>query len=88
MPAPVIGQFTCPLCRSPRAKVSLSKASLPVVTCSNCHTQIFARSDRSDRFVRDAMRPLETAPPAETVDAPKPDEAAQQPAGRSGWDIW
>lgn len=53
-----IGEITCPLCRSHKAKVSISKSGLAVATCHRCHMQMFTRSDISDGAMRMQVRPF------------------------------
>lgn len=59
----LIGHFTCGICGSDRARVTLSKARLPVITCQRCHSQTFARGDLSDDLVRAKLRPVEAPAP-------------------------
>jgi hypothetical protein len=65
MAAELIGRCRCPLCRSDKARLSLAKSGLPVITCNGCNFQGFARSDRSDEL----LRGLIVAAPAQ---APEP----------------
>lgn len=101
MSAAAIGTFRCPLCRSERARVTVSKANLCVVTCNGCHMQLFARSDFSDEAIRRDLVPL-NAPPEQPGKAPAIDatpagkeepggavpEASQAPAAKAGWELW
>lgn len=52
-----IGQGSCPVCASPKARYTLSKKQLICVTCDACNVQIFARSDRSDQLLRVLVKP-------------------------------
>ena len=75
-----IGRGRCPLCKSAKAFVSVSKRQLALITCNSCHSQTFARSDASDGIIRaeflintpDAANEPITAPvsPAATEPAP------------------
>ena len=76
MPADTIGHGKCPLCGG-RARVSLSKAQLAVMTMNCCKAQLFCRGDESDRLVRSL---IEAAPPPEPPAAPPPEPAMQAPA--------
>lgn len=81
MAAELIGLCRCPLCRSDKARLTLAKTGLPVLTCNACNFQGFARSDRSDEAMR-ALLATEPAPtpapapadPPEPQPAPKPAE--------------
>lgn len=99
MPAELIGAGRCPLCASDKARVSLSKAGLPVLTCNACNMQLFARSSRSDDLVRRLLiaRPspapvlqaapvLEAAPVIEAAPVPPPTAPARKPAAGSIFD--
>jgi hypothetical protein len=106
MAAEIIGRATCwnPKCRSKRARVSLSKSGLPVMTCNACHLQIFCRSEVSDEAMRDGLLPPDDADAAPTRAAPElpadvpatthtarppvPTPAAPAPAPRLGWGIF
>lgn len=68
MAAELIGRCLCPLCRSDKARLSLAKTGLPVMTCNACNLQTFARSDRSDLLLRALLV-------AEPKEAPAPDPA-------------
>lgn len=89
-----IGEITCPLCRSPRAKVTVSKAGLTVATCNRCHVQIFTRSDLSDAALRGQMRPMkveEVAPASPAIEAaatPEMKPASAAPESRPSWLQW
>lgn len=85
MAAESIGPARCPFCGS-RARLSLAKSQLPVLTCNGCQTQSFARSDRSDGLFRALLITAAPAPepapdpaPAPTP-APTPAPAAIPPA--------
>lgn len=83
MAAETIGRCTCPLCRSDRARLSLAKSGLPVITCNACNFQGFARSDRSDAALRSLLVNESSAAPA-----PAPAPAAPAPAPRPmGWGV-
>jgi hypothetical protein len=74
MAAETIGRCKCPLCGSVKAKLSLAKSGLPVLTCNGCNTQSFARSERSDDLMRALLVREEPAPePAPPVPAPAPE---------------
>lgn len=55
-----IGLYRCPCCGSEKARVTVSKAGLAVVTCNRCHCQMFARSEVSDDHIRQRILPLTT----------------------------
>jgi hypothetical protein len=83
-----IGEVDCPLCRSKKAKVSVSKAGLTVMTCHRCNAQLFTRSDVSDGALRGLMRPMavsdpdpekETAGEAATATAAAKESATDKP---------
>lgn len=65
-----LGQGTCPVCGSPKARYTLSSKGLPVVTCNSCNFQGFARSERSDELLRAHLLP--EAPAAVPAPAPVP----------------
>lgn len=74
--AEAIGAARCPLCGNTKARLSLSKQGLPVLTCAGCQAQIFARGDRSD----DLMRGLLVSVPAPAVVAsPAPPSKVEDP---------
>lgn len=80
-----IGQGSCPVCGSPKARYTLSKKQLICVTCDACNVQVFARSDRSDQLLRQLIKPdqvSEPAPPAAPGATGSPGEppAADPPA--------
>lgn len=54
MAAALLGHAACPLCGG-QSRVTLSKNKLPVLTCSHCGIQLFARSERSDELIRDRI---------------------------------
>lgn len=71
----LVGTAPCPLCGAP-ARVTVSKKFLTVLTCSapiegGCFLQLFTRSNRSDRLLRDRV----TATPT-PANAPEPAPAA------------
>lgn len=88
-----LGQGTCPVCRSGKARYTLSAKGLCVITCNGCNFQGFARSERSDELLRDlipktAALPADPAPGADPVPAPTPAPTPQpetKPA--SGWGL-
>ncbi|MFT3665569.1 hypothetical protein [Piscinibacter sp.] len=96
MASELIGLARCPVprCGSDRARLSLAKTGLPVLTCNACNFQGFARSDRSDQGLRallvgqappaPAPEPA-PAPPAPPVPAPAP--AAQTGKARMSWGV-
>lgn len=80
MAAEKIGRCTCPLCRSDKARLTLSKKQLPVLTCDGCNIQLFTRSDRSDALVR-ALLIAEPEPAQDPAPAPaEPPKPAPAPA--------
>lgn len=99
MAAEQIGRGKCPICGSGKARFSVSRSLLAVVTCNGCNFQGFARSDRSDELLRahiatekpepdpapDPVR-TEIEPPAP---APEPVRTAPPPAApaRMGWGV-
>lgn len=73
------------MCGSDKARLTLAKSRLCVVTCNGCNFQGFARSDRSDellraRIVTDAPAAPEREPvrtePVRTEPAPTPQPPA------------
>lgn len=79
MAAEKIGPARCPLCGG-KARVSLSKSGLPVMTMNCCQAQLFTRSDRSDMLVRGLLLKEQDEPtPAALPAAPQP---AAEPAKR------
>lgn len=77
-----LGQGTCPVCRSSKARYTLSSKSLCVVTCNGCNFQGFARSERSDEMLRDLIPKAGPAPspePAPPAPAPAPEPPAPPP---------
>lgn len=85
MAAELIGLARCPVpnCGSDRARLTLAKNGLTVITCNACNFQGFSRSDRSDSGLRSLLvkQPAPAAPPA-PVSAPAPAPAAAQQAAR------
>jgi len=73
MAAELIGLCKCPLCGSTKAKLTLAKSGLPVLTCNGCNTQMFARSDRSDDLMRGLILAPREPAPAPPEPAPEPD---------------
>lgn len=95
MASEVIGRCTCPVCRSDRARLTLARSMLSVLTCNSCNLQVFSRSDRSDSLLRGllitepaaaAPAPAEPAPPPKASPDPAPAPApAADAAPRRGW---
>lgn len=92
--AEFIGQGACPVCRSPKARYSVSSKQLAVVTCNACNFQGFARSDRSDEILRQNIAPA--TPPADPVPpapapgdppAPAPEPEPPKPKRTIGWGV-
>ena len=79
MAAETIGRCKCPLCGSDKARLSLAKSGLPVLTCNGCNTQAFARSDRSDELMR-RLIVTELAPAKAPAAAPAQPAPATPPA--------
>lgn len=73
MAAELIGRCRCPLCRSDKARLSLAKSQLTVLTCNGCNLQMFARSSSSDELMRALLLPAEPAP----APAPEPAPSAK-----------
>lgn len=82
MAAEKLGRCTCPLCRSDKARLSLSSKNLPVLTCDGCNIQLFTRSDRSDMLAR-ALLIAEPAPAPEPAPAAAPAVAPSPAAPKS-----
>ncbi len=88
MAAELIGRCRCPLCGNDKARLSLAKSQLAVMTCNGCNCQLFARSDISDGRLRAQLVTTAPAAPAEPpaptpAPAPKPATApapASEPA--------
>ena len=89
----LIGMARCPFCGS-RARLTLAKTELPVLTCSACIVQAFARSERSDLAVRallianepaPAPAPVPTAAPAPAAAPAAAPEPPPAPRRRMGW---
>lgn len=82
MASEFVGFARCPLCSSPKAKVTLTKVRLTCLTCGACSCQVFARSERSDEKVRGLLVEQPAGDPA-----PKEKEKEKEtvPAGDS-WD--
>jgi hypothetical protein len=81
-----IGRCKCPVCSSTKAKLSLAKSQLCVITCNSCNFQGFARSDRSDELLRALMvseapadPPAGAPTPAPVVTAPPAPAPGEQP---------
>jgi hypothetical protein len=96
MAAELIGRCTCPVCHG-RARLTLARTQLSVLTCNGCNFQGFARSDRSDGLLRGLLvasdeptpDPVRTAPAPEPVRtapaAPKPKPEPVQGWGAFPW---
>ena len=52
MAAELIGRCRCPVCGSDKARLTLAKSQLAVLTCNGCNFQGFARSGTSDEKLR------------------------------------
>lgn len=76
MAAELIGRCRCPVCSSDKARLSLAKSRLVVITCNGCNFQGFARSDRSD----EKLRALLIAEPKEPQQEPQAATPAPAPA--------
>lgn len=101
MAAEKLGSAACPLCHA-NARVSLSRTGLPVITCTACHMQLFARSSHSELLVRamlkkpDDMPTAKPAPAAAAAPGKAPQLPADKPAApavthepaRNSWNIW
>lgn len=99
MAAETIGRCRCPVCKSDKARLSVSKSQLACVTCNGCNFQGFARSDRSDELLRalivtekpepaPAHEPVRTEPAPEP--APEPVRTSSPPpatSSRMGWGV-
>jgi len=89
-----LGQGTCPVCRSPKARYTLSAKQLCVITCNGCNFQGFARSERSDELLRDLIPKApaaDPAPGADPVPAPTPAPApapSPEPERRKSFLSW
>lgn len=90
MAAELIGKAVCPLCKNGGARLSLSKKSLPVLTCTHadCGIQLFARGEEADFKLRALLQPADppaapvrTEPPtpAPVRTAPTPKQPAPEP---------
>lgn len=97
MAAELIGRCRCPLCNSDKARLTLAKSQLGVITCNACNFQGFARSDRSDELLRarvvndPAPQPApQPAPAPETKPAPaaEPTPAPKPASTRPAWANW
>lgn len=102
MAADLIGRCTCPVCSSDKARLSLAKSGLAVLTCNGCNFQGFARSGTSDDMLRrlviqaPAQDPAPApAEPPKPAPAPAPDAdpqptpaAAAKPAPAWGFGSW
>lgn len=80
MPADLIGRCRCPVCGSDKARLTLAKSLLSVLTCNGCNFQGFARSDRSDELLRSRLIAEPAAKPDQQPEpAPKPAPAIAAP---------
>lgn len=73
-----LGQGSCPVCASPKARYTLSKKQLICVTCDGCNVQVFARSDRSDGLLRQLIK-AEAPAPVEVKNTLPAEPAAEDP---------
>jgi len=80
MAAELIGRCRCPLCGSDKARLSLAKSQLAVMTCNGCNCQLFARSDISDGKLRQLLATEPATPPAPPPPGPEPAKPATPPA--------
>lgn len=62
-----IGAGRCPCCGSLKARFTVSKSQLAVVTCNACNFQGFSRSDRSDELLRANIQAAPVAVQSEPV---------------------
>lgn len=82
--AEIIGACRCPICGK-TASLRLSNKQLAYILADCCNAQIFARSDKSDRLLRDmhipdggpALPAPEPAPAPSPTPTPKPAPAAK-----------
>jgi len=101
MAAELIGRCKCPICGSDKARLTLAKSLLSVLTCNGCNFQGFARSDRADEKLRGLLiaEPKPDQQPAAVPAAPAPQAApaavAPQPEPVQGvktsssvWGAW
>lgn len=70
MAAELIGPARCPVCSGDKARLSLAKSKLTVLTCNGCNLQVFARSDRSDEKLRLLLLAESAAPAKAPTPAP------------------
>lgn len=84
MAAELIGACRCPVCKSDKARLTLAKSKLVVLTCNACNFQGFAHSGRSDELLRDALivnAPAPAEPPAAPpANPPEPVRTEKPPA--------
>ncbi len=76
-----IGSCTCPICSSRKAEVRVSAKQLAYLVCNACNFQGFARSEQSDRLMRDRITPDSDAGPGPV---PVPAAAAPVPGTKPG----
>lgn len=72
-----IAGCTCPICSSRKAEIRLSAKQLAYLVCNACNFQGFARSEQSDRLLRERA-----LPEGEPGPEPKPAPAAPLPGTR------
>jgi len=77
--AELIGPCRCPLCGG-KARLTLAKSQLAVITCNGCNFQGFARSDRSDELLRGMRLAVDAAPVATVATSPAGTSEAAAPA--------
>jgi hypothetical protein len=80
-----IGSCTCPICSSRKAEVRVSAKQLAYLVCNACNFQGFARSEQSDRLMRDRITPDSEAGPGPE---PKPAPAAPAKPPASATSTW
>lgn len=73
-----IAGCTCPICGSRKAEIRLSAKQLAYLLCNACNFQGFARSEQSDRLMRERALPDEAD--AEGLDDKPAPAAAPAPA--------
>lgn len=72
-----IAGCTCPICSSRKAEIRLSAKQLAYLICNACNFQGFARSEQSDKLLRERAIPEGDTT---TGPAPTPAPAAATPA--------
>ena len=78
-----IAACTCPVCSSRKAEIRLSAKLLAYIVCNACNFQGFARSEQSDRLLRERAIP-DTEATAGQVGKPAPAAAPAAPAPAPG----